>query len=80
MSENASSRRGRSKREVQAIMAVEGLEGPLHDLEALLDGMEEQKGVFDRDCRNFTAQQVSHSLWNIDNKGIALTNDVSLVC
>lgn len=80
VSENASSRRGRSKREVQAIMAVEGLEGPLQDLEALLDGMEEQKGVFDRDCRNFTAQQVSHNLWNIDNKGIALTNDVSLVC
>ncbi|OXG84252.1 zinc finger family protein [Cryptococcus neoformans A2-102-5] len=57
VSENASSRRGKSKREVQAIMAMEGLEGPLQDLEALLDGMEEQKGVFDRDCRNFTAQQ-----------------------
>ncbi|EAL20120.1 hypothetical protein CNBF4460 [Cryptococcus deneoformans B-3501A] len=57
VSENASSKRGKSKREVQAIMAVEGLEGPLQDLEALLDGMEEQKGLFDRDCRNFTAQQ-----------------------
>ncbi|KIR82408.1 zinc finger family protein [Cryptococcus gattii EJB2] len=57
VTESASSSRGKSKREVQAIMAMEGLEGPLQDLEALLDGMEEQKGVFDKDCRNFTAQQ-----------------------
>lgn len=67
VTESASSSRGKSKREAQAIMAMEGLEGPLQDLEALLDGMEEQKGVFDRDCRNFIAQQVSHSLFNICN-------------
>lgn len=80
VTESASSSRGKSKREVQAIMAMEGLEGPLQDLEALLDGMEEQKGVFDRDCRNLTAQQVSHSLLNIYNQGIGLTDNISLVC
>nr|ODO03693.1 zinc finger family protein [Cryptococcus depauperatus CBS 7855] len=56
VSENTS-RRGRSKREMQAILAVDGLEGPLQDLEGLLDAMEEQKDVFDRYCRNFAAQQ-----------------------
>lgn len=80
VTESASSSRGKSKREVQAIMAMEGLEGPLQDLETLLDGMEEQKGVFDRDCRNFTAQQVNHSLLNIYNQGIGLTDNISLVC
>ena len=49
----------RSKREVQTIMAVEGLTNTLNDVDMLLDGLEEHKELFERDHRNYAAQQVS---------------------
>jgi len=49
----------RSKREVQIIMAVEGLTNTLGDVDMLLDGLEEHKELFERDHRNYAAQQVS---------------------
>jgi hypothetical protein len=51
----------RSKREVQTMMAVEGLTNTLGDVDMLLDGLEEHKELFERDHRNYAAQQVSFS-------------------
>jgi hypothetical protein len=50
----------RSKREVQVILAVEGLSNALGDVDMLLDGLEEHKELFERDHRNYAAQQVSY--------------------
>jgi hypothetical protein len=50
----------RSKREVQTLMAVEGLTNTLNDVDMLLDGLEEHKELFERDHRNYAAQQVSY--------------------
>jgi hypothetical protein len=52
----------RSKREVQVILAVEGLSNALGDVDMLLDGLEEHKELFERDHRNYAAQQVSYYL------------------
>lgn len=54
-----SSGQARSKREVQTLMAIEGLNNVLGDVDALLDGLEEHKELFERDHRNYAAQQVS---------------------
>ncbi|WVF65540.1 hypothetical protein IAT40_000268 [Kwoniella sp. CBS 6097] len=48
---------GRSKRETQTLFAVEGLMGTVQDLDMLLDGLEEHKEMFERDHRNYSAQQ-----------------------
>ncbi|WVQ93206.1 hypothetical protein IAU59_000270 [Kwoniella sp. CBS 9459] len=48
---------GKSKREVQTLCAVEGLMGTVQDLDMLLDGLEEHKEMFERDHRNYSAQQ-----------------------
>jgi hypothetical protein len=55
----------RSKREMQTIMAVEGLTNALGDVDMLLDGLEEHKELFERDHRNYAAQQVSSSSFTI---------------
>jgi hypothetical protein len=52
----------RSKREVQTMMAVEGLTNTLGDVDMLFDGLEEHKELFERDHRNYAAQQVSSLL------------------
>lgn len=49
----------RSKREVQVQVALEGLSGTMHDVDMLLDGLEEHKESFERDHRNYSAQQVN---------------------
>jgi hypothetical protein len=49
----------RSKREVQTMMAIEGLSNALGDVDMLLDGLEEHQELFERDHRNYAAQQVS---------------------
>jgi hypothetical protein len=54
-----SSGHARSKREVQVILAVEGLGNALGDVDMLLDGLEEHKELFERDHRNYAAQQVN---------------------
>ena len=53
--------RGRTRRETQLMNAVEGLDAVMGDLEMLVDGLEEHKEMFERDYRNFAAQQVSTS-------------------
>ncbi|OCF79197.1 hypothetical protein I204_01144 [Kwoniella mangroviensis CBS 8886] len=52
-----SNNNGRSKREAQTIFAIDGLTGTIQDLDDLLDGLEEQKELFERDHRNYSAQQ-----------------------
>lgn len=47
------------RREAQANMLLDSLRGILSDIDILLEGMEEPKETFDRDHRNFGAQQVS---------------------
>lgn len=47
------------KREAQANMLLDSLRGILSDIDILLEGIEESKETFDRDHRNFGAQQVS---------------------
>ncbi|WWC64019.1 uncharacterized protein I303_106625 [Kwoniella dejecticola CBS 10117] len=47
----------RSKREAQTIFAIDGLLGTIQDLDGLLDGLEEHKELFERDHRNYSAQQ-----------------------
>jgi len=49
----------RSKREMQVQLALEGLTGTIQDVDMLLDGLEEHKEMFERDHRNYSAQQVS---------------------
>lgn len=68
----------RSKREIQTVLAIEGLANVLGDVDALLDGLEEHKELFERDHRNYAAQQVSPSLshW-LDT---TLTGDRLLCC
>ena len=56
-----SSGHARSRREIQTVMAVEGLTNVLGDVDTLLDGLEEHKELFERDHRNYAAQQVSPS-------------------
>lgn len=48
---------GRSKRELQISAAVQGLGATLADLDMLLDGLEEHQEMFERDHRNYAAQQ-----------------------
>lgn len=48
----------KSRREIAVQTAVEGLGGVIADLEMLLDGLEEHKEMFERDHRNYSAQQV----------------------
>lgn len=57
-----SSGHARSRREIQSVLAVEGLTNVLGDVDTLLDGLEEHKELFERDHRNYAAQQVSLSL------------------
>ncbi|KAK8844039.1 hypothetical protein IAR55_006833 [Kwoniella newhampshirensis] len=47
----------KSKREAQSMFAMEGLGGTIDDLETLLEGLEEHKEMFERDHRNYSAQQ-----------------------
>ncbi|RSH95238.1 hypothetical protein EHS25_000324 [Saitozyma podzolica] len=47
----------RSKREVQTAYAVEGLQAIVGDVDTLIDGLEEHKELFERDHRNYGAQQ-----------------------
>nr|XP_031861524.1 uncharacterized protein CI109_003128 [Kwoniella shandongensis]KAA5528596.1 hypothetical protein CI109_003128 [Kwoniella shandongensis] len=47
----------KSKREAQTVFAMEGLGGTIFDLETLLEGLEEHKEMFERDHRNYSAQQ-----------------------
>ncbi|OCF40937.1 zinc finger family protein [Kwoniella heveanensis CBS 569] len=54
---NGNGQGGRSKREAQTLFAVEGLMGTVQDLDMLLDGLEEHKEMFERDHRNYSAQQ-----------------------
>jgi hypothetical protein len=48
-----------TKREMATLAALESLEAIMHDLDTLIDGLEEQPDMFERDSRNFAAQQVS---------------------
>ncbi|ORY20538.1 Pleckstrin homology domain-domain-containing protein [Naematelia encephala] len=48
---------GRSKKEVQIHAALDGLNGTVADLDMVLEGLEENKELFDRDHRNYAAQQ-----------------------
>lgn len=48
-----------ARREAQAHVLLDSLRGILADIDSLLEGMEESKENFDRDHRNFGAQQVS---------------------
>ena len=50
-----------SKRVIQIQAAIEGLSGTIQDVDMLLDGFEEHKGMFEHDHRNYSAQQVSVS-------------------
>ncbi|WWC91194.1 uncharacterized protein L201_006136 [Kwoniella dendrophila CBS 6074] len=47
----------KSKREKQTLYAIDGLLGIIQDLDQLLDGLEENKDLFERDHRNYSAQQ-----------------------
>jgi hypothetical protein len=51
----------RSKRELQAAYALEGLGSTVEGIDMLLDGLEEHKEMFERDHRNFGAQEVSRA-------------------
>ncbi|WVR09056.1 hypothetical protein IAU60_006117 [Kwoniella sp. DSM 27419] len=55
--DNGHGKLGRSKREAQTAFAVDGLLGVVMDLDLLLDGLEEHKELFERDHRNYSAQQ-----------------------
>jgi hypothetical protein len=59
----------RSKREVQTAYAVEGLQAIVADVDTLIDGLEEHKELFERDHRNYGAQQVSAALVRISESG-----------
>ena len=48
----------RSKREMQNQLATDGLSAILNDVDMLLEGLEEHKETFERDHRNYSAQQV----------------------
>ena len=48
----------RSKREIQTLLAFEALSATVVDVDTLLDGLEEHKEMFERDHRNYAAQQV----------------------
>lgn len=50
---------GRSAREMAIQGAIEGLSAALLDVDALLEGLEEHPEIFERDQRNWGAQQVS---------------------
>ncbi|WRT69089.1 uncharacterized protein IL334_006072 [Kwoniella shivajii] len=57
LNHNGHSNGGRSKREAQTMFAIDGLSGTIQDLDSLLDGLEEHKELFERDHRNYSAQQ-----------------------
>jgi hypothetical protein len=59
----------RSKREVQTAYAVEGLQAIVADVDTLIDGLEEHKELFERDHRNYGAQQVSAARVRISDSG-----------
>lgn len=50
--------RAGARREAQAHLLIDSLRGILLDIDLLLEGMEESRDNFDRDHRNFGAQQV----------------------
>jgi hypothetical protein len=50
--------RAGARREAQAHLLIDSLRGILLDIDSLLEGMEESRENFDRDHRNFGAQQV----------------------
>jgi hypothetical protein len=61
MTERERSGGARTRREVLFMAAVEGLINVINDLETLIEGLDESnRGMFERDARNFAAQQVSH--------------------
>ncbi len=47
----------RARREAQSKATVQSLQAVLGDIDTLLEGMEEQRDMFERDHRNFGAQQ-----------------------
>ena len=53
---------GRTRRDIQNAKALEGLTAIANDLDVLVDGLEEHQEMFERDMRNFAAQQVSDSM------------------
>jgi len=63
-----SSLAARSRREIAVGMAYEGLEAVIADLEMLSEGLEEHKELFERDHRNYAAQQVRFSLNGTDSR------------
>ncbi|KAL7421388.1 hypothetical protein Q5752_004273 [Cryptotrichosporon argae] len=48
---------GKSRREVQTLLAIEGLVATVQDVDQLLDGLDVNKDMFERDHRNYAAQQ-----------------------
>lgn len=50
---------GTSKRELGILAALEGMGNVMADLDILIDGLEQNPEMFERDSRNFAAQQVS---------------------
>ena len=49
----------KSRRDMQTIHAIHGLTAVGGDLDTMIDALEEHQDMFDRDMRNFAAQQVS---------------------
>lgn len=47
------------KREMQALVLLDSLRAIIEDIDVLIEGMEEEREAFERDHRNFGAQQVS---------------------
>ncbi|EIW66102.1 hypothetical protein TREMEDRAFT_35617 [Tremella mesenterica DSM 1558] len=54
---SGNSTKSHSKKEIQIILATKGLDAIISDLDMLLDGLEEHKEMFERDHRNYAAQQ-----------------------
>lgn len=50
------------KREMQALVLLDSLRAIIEDIDVLIEGMEEERDAFERDHRNFGAQQVSRIL------------------
>lgn len=52
----------KSKKELAVLHSMDGMMAVHHDLEEMVEGMEEHPELFERDTRNFAAQQVSRSV------------------
>jgi len=53
---------GTSQRELGVLASLEGMSNVMADLDILIDGLEQHPEMFERDSRNFAAQQVSSSV------------------